>query len=287
MASVIVTMLVALTAQLFASDGAATRRPVGDSISLARQPVIASIAVDKSAGFVPPVDALQTSEEYSLKMASICANIVNNIRDYSCTLRTQERIDGRLSDEQSMFVKIRHEPFSVYMCFLGPEKIRGREVLYVAGKNNEKLLAHCVGIRKLVGTIALTPTGTMAMRDHRHPITETGVLNMARRLLAGADENTHRPRADIKLRRNEMIDHRLVTCIEVRRETDAAGVDFSLTRIYVDQELKIPTRYEAYDRSEIDGQPSLLEKYSYTDIKVNNGFSDADFDDHNPSYQFH
>ena len=31
----------------------------------------------------------------------------------------------------------------------------------------------------------------------------------------------------------------------------------------------------------------LLEEYTYTDIKLNNGFTDADFDDHNPKYNFH
>jgi len=31
----------------------------------------------------------------------------------------------------------------------------------------------------------------------------------------------------------------------------------------------------------------LLEEYTYTDVKINNGFTDADFDENNPSYHFH
>ena len=52
-------------------------------------------------------------------------NIRNNIKDYSCTMIKHERIDGKLNDQEFMYLQIRHEPFSVYMYFLGPDKLRG------------------------------------------------------------------------------------------------------------------------------------------------------------------
>jgi len=34
-------------------------------------------------------------------------------------------------------------------------------------------------------------------------------------------------------------------------------------------------------------QPGVLEEYTYLDVKINQGFTDADFDDKNPNYRFH
>ena len=34
------------------------------------------------------------------------------------------------------------------------------------------------------------------------------------------------------------------------------------------------------------GKPQLLEEYTYLNLKLNNGFTDADFDVRNPNYQF-
>ena len=65
-----------------------------------------------------------------------------DVQDYSATLIKKERVRGRLTDNQYLFVKVRHQPFSVYISFLAPEDFKGREVIYVAGQNGNKLLAH-------------------------------------------------------------------------------------------------------------------------------------------------
>jgi hypothetical protein len=63
---------------------------------------------------------------------------------------------------------------------------------------------------------------------------------------------------------------------------------FNKALVFVDDELNIPVRYEAYDwPATPGGPPQLLEEYTYTDVKINNGFTDADFDEHNPQYHFH
>ncbi len=46
------------------------------------------------------------------------ANIKANVKDYTATLVKRERIDGKLNDPESMFVKVRQEPFSVYLYFV-------------------------------------------------------------------------------------------------------------------------------------------------------------------------
>ena len=63
---------------------------------------------------------------------------------------------------------------SIYFKFQKPN--RGREAIYVAGRHNGQVVAHDVGLGKLVaGTMHLDPKGSMAMEENRHPITEAGI----------------------------------------------------------------------------------------------------------------
>ena len=102
--------------------------------------------------------------------------------DYTATFFKRERVDGALGDGQIVNMKVRHEPFSVYMKWtLGD---RGREVLYVAGKNNGKLLVKKGGFAgRLLGALKLDPDGSIAMKESRHPVTKAGLLNLVGELL--------------------------------------------------------------------------------------------------------
>jgi hypothetical protein len=226
--------------------------------------------------------------EPAIQMAkSAMSNIRGNVKDYSCTLIKRERISGKLADQEFMYLKVRHEPFSVYMYFLGPEKLRGQEVIYVEGANNGNLLGHGVGIRKIAGTVPLQPTGAMAMQGQRYPITEIGMLNLTKRLLEVAEQDKHFGECDVKFYQNAKINKRTVTAIEVMHPIPRKNFRFHLARVYVDDELNMPVRYESYDWPTRQGErPPLLEEYTYTDVKLNNGFTDFDFDTNNPAYNF-
>ena len=72
--------------------------------------------------------------------------IDRNVRDYSATIVSRERIDGKLEEYRSIFVKVRHRPPSVYVYVLAPEGRKGDEAIYVEGRNNGKLLGHTTAI---------------------------------------------------------------------------------------------------------------------------------------------
>ena len=85
-----------------------------------------------------------------LRMAmDVQKTIHDNVTDYTATLKKRERVGGTVLDYEYLFVKVRHEqqdssgepivPFSVYTRFLAPEKYKGREAIYIAGKNNGKM----------------------------------------------------------------------------------------------------------------------------------------------------
>lgn len=216
------------------------------------------------------------------------ASIQANIRDYSSTVVKRERIDGKLGEHEYMFAKIRQQPFSVYLLFLGPDAVKGQEVIYVDGRNDGNMLAHAgSGVRALVGTVALKPQSMLAMAGNRYPITELGVENLTKRLVEVADHDKQFGECDVNFYPNAKVNGRVCTCIQVSHPVPRRNFRFHLARVFIDDELTIPIRYEAYDwPQEQGGQPVLMEEYTYMNVKINNGFTDADFDPKNTAYKF-
>jgi len=223
-----------------------------------------------------------------------------NIRDYTCTLIKRERVGGKLTDYEYMFAKIRHEhddgvekvPFSVYMYFVKPDSVKSREVLYVEGQNNNKLVAHEGGngfgsslINRI--TVDLAPTSRMAMRGNRYPITDIGIQNLVKKLIEVAEEDMKHGDCIVKIRQGAKVNKRICTCIEVVHPERNKNYRFHKARIFIDDELNVPIRYAAWDwPAKKGGQPRLLEEYTYVNVKLNVGLTATDFDRNNPKYRF-
>ncbi len=228
----------------------------------------------------PLVPAIKWAREQVLAM--------DQIQDYTATLVKRERIDGTLNEHEYMFVKVRHKPMSVYLYFLGPAKVKGQECLWVSGQNNGNLLGHPNGLRhKLIGTISLDPLGSFAMAGNRHPITELGIRHMAIRLIEVGEHDMQFGECEVKTIPNAKINGRDCTCLQVVHPTARKDFLFHIARVYIDNELELPVRFESYEWPlEAGGPPQLLEEYTYLNLKLNNGFTDLDFDQSNPNYQF-
>jgi Protein of unknown function (DUF1571) len=214
--------------------------------------------------------------------------IDGHLKDYSATLIKQERIGGKLQPEEKVFLKVRHNPFSAYMYFLSPNGVKGREALYVEGANDGKLMGHeAPGLtNSLIGTVSLKPDGMMAMRGQRYPITEIGLRNLVYRLLEVGSMDLKYRECDVKYS-DVKINGRKTLCIEVTHPVPRKNFRFHIAKIYIDDELKLPLRYEAWDWPKKPGdKPKLMEAYTYLDLKLNNGFTDHDFDPKNPKYNF-
>src|SRR5579875_4042631 len=69
-----------------------------------------------------------------------------NVRDYTCLLIKRERINGRLSPDHVIEMKVRTQPFSVYLRWLQPRTEAGQEVCYVAGRNDGKMRVRPKGV---------------------------------------------------------------------------------------------------------------------------------------------
>jgi hypothetical protein len=212
-----------------------------------------------------------------------------SLKDYTATLVKRERVDGQLTEHEYMFTKIRHKPFSVYMYFLEPEDRIGREVIYVEGQNDGNLVAHeAKGLAAIVGAVQLKPNSPLAMKGNRYPITEVGIMNLTRRLIEVGESDRKYGECDVKHVPSAKVNGRICTLIQVTHPVPRKNFRYHKALIYIDDELNIPIRFEAYDwPKEEGGQPVLLEEYTYVKIKLNAGLVDADFDPRNPNYKFY
>jgi hypothetical protein len=218
------------------------------------------------------------------------AGLVNmeRIADYSAVVAKRERIDGKVGEYEYMYTKIRHKPFSVYLNFVPPSASKGQEVIYIDGANDGKLWVHSTGITNaMIGTVSLKPDSMMAMRNQRYPITMLGIQNLTRRLVEVTDREAKLAECEVKYYRGAKVNDRVTTMIEIVHPVPRREFMSHLARIFVDDELNAPIRYEAYDWPRDGAPPELIEEYTYLNVKLNNGFTDAEFDIRNPNYHFH
>jgi hypothetical protein len=210
-----------------------------------------------------------------------------NVKDYSATLIKRERIGDKLNEHEYMFIKVRQQPFSVYTYFLGPDRLKGQEAIYIEGQNDGNIVGHGVGIRKIAGTVRLKPTSMLAMQGQRYPITEIGLKNLTTKLVEIAEADSKYGECEVKFFPGAKINGRTCTCIQVTHPIPRKNFLFNMARVFYDDELNMITRYEAYDwPAEQGGQPLLSEEYTYLNLKINNGFTDADFNPDNPAYGY-
>jgi len=284
--AVVFVMILAETVLAVGPDGvpvvAAKPRP---AYQLAER----SEAAAKATSIAPlgPGDANEHPLMPVLRWADAGLGNVEKIQDYSARVAKRERIGGKVLDYEYMYLKLRQRPFSVYMYFLGPAELKGQEVIYVEGQNDGNMWAHGVGLKNtMFGTVSLKPDGPIAMRNQRYPVTELGILNLTRRLVEVGQQDVKYGECDVKFYKGAKINGRVCTCIEVVHPQPRRNFRFQLARIFVDDELNLPIRYESYDWPEKGRRPELMEEYTYLDLKLNNGFTNADFDIKNPSYHF-
>lgn len=231
----------------------------------------------------------------------VLTHIKSNIRDYTCDFVKRERIGDELMPVEKIDLRVRNRmiengntkvPFSVYMKFRAPRESRNREILFVEGANNGKLLAKEGGARgKWLPSVWLRPDGPFAMKSSRYSISEVGMQRLAERLIESAGENKTPNLCKIKYIRGAKVNSRNCSYLEVVRDDRQPGPlgpnNIYLVQIFIDEQLKLPVRYAAYDwPTESGGKPRVLEEYTYQNIKLNVGLTDRDFSKDNPQYNF-
>jgi len=221
----------------------------------------------------------------ALKMGSECLKALEEIKDYQAVFVKQE-LNGRKLTKSTMDLKLRNDPFSVYLKFQAPHK--GREVLYLKGKNKNMLRVHDVGFAaSLVGTLSIDPNGSMAMDGNRHPVTEIGLHNMTTQIVEHWLTETKMTDMSVNFFPKARIGQKSCQAIEAKHSNPASGAEYHTLRLYVDSETKLPIRVQKYAfPARKQGQAVLIEDYYYSQLKTNVGLSDTDFSEKNRHYNF-
>ena len=121
---------------------------------------------------------LRILKEHFESMKAGCERF-RRIPGYTATLIKQERIGSTLAEEVSLEIKVRHDPFSVYMKWLTVDP--GKEILYVDGTNDGNLLVRLGGFKgRILPVSAFDPSRTV-LGESRYPITKVGILANSRK----------------------------------------------------------------------------------------------------------
>jgi uncharacterized protein DUF1571 len=224
----------------------------------------------------------------ALALAQDSLDALDKIKDYTCIFVKRERVAGELLPEERLEMKLRHQPFSVYMRFLEPESAAGQEAIYVEGKNDGNLIGHPTGLKgRVVGSVQLDPTGYLAMMNNRYPITNAGMKNLATLLLKLGKRNDLLKNCRVKFVEDQKVDERPCLLIEIDNPRTPGEFKLATARIWLDREWNVPVRFESWEWPEDAGsEPVLLEQYSYLKLKFDQGLTDRDFDPANPAYDF-
>jgi len=222
----------------------------------------------------------------ALRAIEACQARYDRISDYVCTFSKRERIDGSLTPLHVMSMKVRTRPQSIYLRFSQPGP--GREAIYIAGRNGGKVLAHDVGLKRLLaGTLTLEPTCDLAMEDCRHPITQAGIGPLLHTIEGRWAAELDPSESLVAFRDGQLVGSRACTLIETTHPRHEPHFLFYRVRVYIDRDLGLPIRFEAYDwPTTPQDAPELVEEYTYTNIKLNVGLRDVDFDVSNTDYAF-
>ncbi len=263
--------------------------------------LISDVGKRTSAESIADVSALDSESNLSLDpilaMAKLSLeHIHDNVLDYTATLEKQERVNGVLGEAQQIELKIltqsprpgtsSEHPLHAYFRFVSPTRVKGREVIWVEGKNDNKLVAHEAGWMGMI-RVSLNPTDALAMMGNKYPANRVGIENLLQKLIEKGLRDRTSPEVQVTLEENIPWEGLQCTRVVVVHPKAQPNLDFHRAEILFDPTRKIPLAYTAYLWPTSDNQSLPLEEsYIYHDLKLNVGLTEADFDPDNADYNF-
>ena len=230
-----------------------------------------------------PLDPILDIAYQSLK------TIKTDVIDYTAELARHERIGEQLMPPSRMALKIRNprddQAFSIYVLFTEPENTKGREVIWVDGKNDNNIVAHEAGFLGLLRVVQ-PPDSFVAMVGNRYPVTETGFQKLMEKLIQYGLRD--RKFGDCEV---EILDDVIVGSVQCKRlriihPVKEGPYTFHIAEVDMDMRRQIPIRLATWDWPEPGQQPQLVEEYVYHNVELNVGLQDLDFNPDNPAYHY-
>lgn len=216
--------------------------------------------------------------------------------NYTATFVRQERVSGDLLAAETVDMKVRHAPFSVYMRWVDGEV--GQEVLYVDGNHDGKLLVKKGGsVGDLLPTIKLDPKGSLALAKARHPVTEAGLLHLTDLLLKYVERDLGVAKGiTCRFLQDTKIENRRCYCIQTEYGSAEIDQDYRCSLSFFDQETGLPLCVQNYgwpaacgasaDKAQELSEDTLVEAYTYANVKLEKTPKPEEFQHTNKEYRF-
>lgn len=203
----------------------------------------------------------------------------SRVTRYTAVFHKQQRVDGKLTQEETMFMKFR-SPFSLYLAWI-EEPHKGSELLFVEGWNDNLARVHRGGLLGFV-TRNLEPKHPALMQNNLRPFTDIGLGYIVKAVASNVHKASKVGELSLFLRGEETLQDRKTQRLEmVFPRNKEKGYDAYRVIINQDLESKLLVRVRMYDWDD-----QLFEYYGYEDIKLDAGLTDADFAPGNPAYRF-
>lgn len=219
--------------------------------------------------------------------------VLKSKRNYKANLAKREVVHGELLEEQQILMKVRVQPFSVYLRWNTGDA--GREVIFVEGANNGKMIAHDGGWKARLPAFYLEPTCSLAMRDARYPVTSAGLLYLIDTMLEVHEQDVKQQNfASCEMNEADVFDGRpAVSFVTCYRSKDVSP-HYRKSITVFDRETSIPVATEHYEwpsrhvkieDKNLD-EATLIERYAFHDLAFDQEISERDFDRGNREYKF-
>ncbi len=227
---------------------------------------------------VIPAAAKQSDLDQPLEWLQEARRNYTAVKDYTCTLVTQENVRGKLQDKSIINLKIKAEPFSVHMRWLEPEKSLNQEVIFVQGKNNNKMRVKSNLVLAKSFFVSIDTNDKRVTEHSRHTILEAGIGNMIEQHISQWEKDRQIGKTIVKTEDYVCYDRKCIR-IELTRTAKNPAFYCHRTVIFLEKESKLPILLENYDWPTADGPEGgeLLEKFGYVRLQFNVGLKDADF----------
>ncbi len=259
------------------------------SPATAATPATSANTSDPDALPKPPIDEahplyLPLQEAYKAREA------LKGVKDYEAVFVKRELI-GRRLQKSTMNLKIRVEPFSVYLKFLDANA--GREVIYNEGRLNNQMQIHEAGIKSLAGTVLRAPNAPDVMAENRYPANRVGLKTMLDTVIKQWEEEGKfgeiktQKYPDAKLSDKEDKEEDKCVVYESIHPTPRNQFKFHITRLWINSKTGLAVRVEQLGfPKKGDEKPPVIEEYTYGSLKTNVKLTDYDFDVKNKAYKY-
>uniref|UniRef100_A0A7C2JX07 DUF1571 domain-containing protein n=1 Tax=Schlesneria paludicola TaxID=360056 RepID=A0A7C2JX07_9PLAN len=219
-------------------------------------------------------------------------DFLQKVPDYTAQFTKQELVDGELLEEQTIYLKCRHQPFSVYLRWLTGDT--GREVLYVDGQNEGNMVVHAGGWKARLPALTISPDSSLAMAESRYPVTKAGILELIHMSLSvHAEDLAKKTFSNCERLADQEFEGRMCSTFMIEYKDATVSPTYRKSVVLIDNEWHVPLYVRNFGwpgpAQTIDGdldEATLIEYYTFTDVQFGGRLAAVDFDRTNEEYRF-